>query len=288
MTHIFMMHDTKRHHDLEGMIHEVMQEYTYEVIYTTSMKDSQKYIQDCLEPSRFYAVGGDGTINGLLQALVYTNHELVILPYGTGNDFCRTLTKEKNLKKILKQSLQQTSQKVDTIQINQHYYLNSACFGLDSIIANHVHDISDIPLVPESQSYIVSIFKQVFCYQSQHVKIVSDGKCLYDHPVILCTVNNGKYYGGGFQITPQANIQDGYMDICIVDHVPKIKIPYLVTYLLSHRLHKRHEVHFFKVKEVTVYSQTSCNVDGEEMQGDTYHLQICPQSLQLVMYGDFK
>lgn len=284
MKHIFMMHDTKRHHDLESMIHEVMQEYLYEIIYTTSMKESQNYIRDCVEPSRFYAVGGDGTINGLLQELVYTKHELVILPYGTGNDFCRMLTKEKDLKKLLKQSLKQTSQKVDTIQLNNYYYLNSACFGLDSVIANHVHDIPDIPFIGESQSYIVSIFKQVFRYGRQNVKLFSNEKCLFDGPVILCTLNNGKYYGGGFQITPQAKIQDGYMDICIVEYVSKIKIPYLVGYLLSGQLHKRHEVHYFKVQEATVYSQNSCNMDGEEIKEKTYHMQICPASLNLILY----
>ena len=73
MKHIFMMHDTKRHHDLEGMIHDIMQEYVYEIIYTTSMQDSQKYIQNCLEPSRFYAVGGErkgypSTINSIIKA----------------------------------------------------------------------------------------------------------------------------------------------------------------------------------------------------------------------------
>ena len=68
------------------------------------------------------------------QSMVFYRHsstqimELVVLPFGTGNDFCRTLTKEKNIQKILIQSLQQSSQKVDTIQINNRYYLNSACF----------------------------------------------------------------------------------------------------------------------------------------------------------------
>lgn len=284
MKHIFMMHDTKRHHDLESMIQTVMQDIPYEIVYTTSMQDSQKYIKACLQPSRFYAVGGDGTINGLLQALVHTAHELVVLPFGTGNDFCRTLTKEKNIQKILIQSLQQSSQKVDTVKINNRYYLNSACFGLDSIIANKVKDIPNIPLISESQSYIVSIFKQVFQYEKQNVKIVSNGTCLFDGPVILCTLNNGQYYGGGFQITPQAQIQDGYMDICVVDYVPKIKIPYLVTYLLTHQLHKRHEVHYYKVKEATVYCQQSGNLDGEEYKEGVYHFHVCPQSLNLVMF----
>ena len=284
MKHIFMMHDTKKHHDLEEMIHEVMKDYQYEIIYKTSMLDSQKYIRQCFKPSRFYAVGGDGTINGLLQALVHSDHELVILPYGTGNDFCRSMTKEKDLRKLLIQSLNQHSQKVDTIQLNEYYYLNAACFGLDSVIANKVHDTPDIPFIPESQSYLISVLQQVFRYHQHVVKVMSQGQCLYQGKVTLCTFNNAQYYGGGFQIVPQANIQDGYLDICIVDPVSKIKIPYLVTYLLSHQLHKRHEVHYYKVKEATVYCQQSCNMDGEEMKAEEYHFQVVPQSLNLIIY----
>ena len=57
-----------------------------------------------------------------------------------------------------------------------------------------------------------------------------------------------------------------------------------MTYLLSHQLHKRHEVHYYKVKEATVYCQQSCNMDGEEMKAEEYHFQVVPQSLNLIIY----
>ncbi len=194
------------------------------------------------------------------------------------------LTKEKNPVTLLKQSLKCQAIPIDTIALNDLYFINSACFGVDSIIATHVHDTPHIPLVPDSKSYIVSILQHVFQYQFDEVVIEGDGQLLYKGPVTLCTFNNGQYYGGGFPIIPHANVQDGYMDICVVDKVPKSKIPYLLTFLLRRLLHKRKEVHFFKVKEAHISSHITCNMDGDEVQGEEFDLKVMPQSIQFVMY----
>ncbi|MEG0592132.1 MAG: diacylglycerol kinase family protein [Coprobacillus sp.] len=283
MKHIFMMNDTKKHHDFEKEIHDVMKEYHYEIIYTTSMQDTIQYILDYPTTARFYSVGGDGTLSGIIQAMVHKDHELVVIPLGTGNDFCRTVTSERNPKSVLIQSLSKQSQKIDSVLINDRYYINSACFGVDSVIANHVHDTPNIPLVPNSKSYIVSIMQHVFSYQFDMVKIISEDKCLYEGKVTLCTFNNGQYYGGGFHIIPHANIQDGYIDVCVVDKVKKSKIPYMLGLLLAHKLQNRKDVHYFKVKEATIYTQQISNIDGEEYISDTYHLKIVPASLNLVI-----
>lgn len=284
MKHLFMMKYTKRHHDFEQVIHEIMKNYEYEIVYCNSLKDSQKYIENFLEKARFYIVGGDGTINGMIQKLVHTHHEVVVIPLGTGNDFCRTLTKEKNPRTLLKQSLQMATQKVDAIQLNDTYYINAACFGLDSVIANHVHDTPHIPMIPDSQSYIVSILQNTFGYKHNHVKIYERNHLLYQGEVILCTVNDAQYYGGGFQIIPHANIQDGYMDICVVDTIPKWKIPYMVERLVRHKLDGRRDVHYFRVKEAQVICSHHCNVDGEEMCYGDYHFTIVPKCLNIVVY----
>lgn len=284
MKHIFIMKDTKKHHDFEKIIREVMVSYDYEVIYTTSMQACLQHIQRYSQKARFYAVGGDGTIHGMIQALIHTDHELVVIPYGTGNDFCRMLTRMKDPRQILEQSLHRQAQKIDTIQLNDMYFINAACFGLDNVVASHVHDVIKIPFIPESKSYIVSIIQNIFRYKNVDVKMMSEGTCLYQGKVILCTVNNGTYYGGGFPIVPHALIQDGKMDICVVDSLPMIKIPYMLFLLLRRQLHKRKEVHYFQVKEVDVICRKSCNVDGEEMWFNDYHFQIHPASLNIVIF----
>lgn len=285
MKHIFMMHHTKKYHDLEQKIRDVMGDLDYEIVYTSSMADSQRFIQQTQVPSRFYAVGGDGTLNGLLQALVHTNHEVVVIPYGTGNDFCRMMTKEKDIATLIRSSLTLSAQKIDTVCVNHsYYYINSACFGLDSVIANHVHDTPDIPLIPESKSYIVSILQHVFQYAFETVTLMSEGQTLFHGKVILCTLNNGQYYGGGFPITPQAHIQDGYLNACVVDKLPKSLIPYMIMKLLARQLENHKYVHYFKLKEADIIYSGSGNFDGEEWQGDHYHFEVIPESLNMVIY----
>ena len=282
MKHIFLLKDIKKHHDFAIKINEIMHGYDYELIYSHSAVEMQNHVQKLTTPCRLYVVGGDGTIHNLIQVLVHTHHEMVILPLGTGNDFARCLTKEKNLYQILKQSLHKKAKPIDTILMNERYYINAACFGLDSVIANHVHDTPNIPLVPESQSYIISILQHIFQYNFHHVKVISKGKCLYDGPVTLCTLNNGQYYGGGFQITPESRFDDGWIDVCIADKVPKRKMPYFISLLVAHKIAHRPEIHYFKVKEADIICDYECNLDGEIYKNTHYHVEIQPLSILLV------
>ena len=282
MKHLFILKDIKKHHDFAIKIKAIMHNYNYQIVYSHSAQEMKKYAQNLTTPCRIYIAGGDGTVHDIIQVLTHTQHELVILPLGTGNDFSYTLTKEKNPARILKQSLHKQAKLVDTILINDQYYINSACFGVDSVIANHVHDTPDIPLVPESKSYIISILQHVFRYRFHHVKVMSQNQCLYNGPITLCTFNNGQYYGGGFQITPQASINDGYIDVCIVDQVPKKRIPYLVSLLVAHQIAHRPEVHYYQVKEADIFCDYDSNIDGELYQSHHYHIEIQPLSIQIV------
>ena len=282
--HLFMLHDIKEHHDFAKKVEKVMQDYDYELIYNTSVTAARRYIEHCENPSRFYIVGGDGTLQQLLQSFVYTKHTVVVLPMGTGNDFCHAMTNEKNSIQLLKQSLSLEPQVVDTILMNHTYYINAACFGLDQVIASTVHDVQPIPLVPKSKAYILSILRNVLKYKKQYVEISNENEILYQGKVTLCTVNNAIYYGGGFPITPQALLQDGYMDICVVDDVPLHKYPHLISLLLQRKLSQRKEVHYFKEKELFVKCDGACNVDGEKYEDNTYHFVMQPQSLSLIVY----
>lgn len=72
------------------------------------------------------------------------------------------LTSEKDLLTILKKSLHHSTQTIDVIQLNDMYYISAACFRIDSVIRNHVHDTPHIPFVLESKSNIISILQHVY------------------------------------------------------------------------------------------------------------------------------
>ncbi len=284
MKHIVMMHNIKKHHDFEHHVHDILKDLDYEIVYTNSIRDSNKTIQSLKDKCRVYVIGGDGTMNGLLQSLVHSVHEVVLIPLGTGNDFCRMIAKEKDPVKLLKRSLSLDTTVIDTIKVNDRYFLNSACFGVDSIIGNHVHDTPDIPLIPESKSYIISILQHVFKYNFDEITLISEGEVLYKGRMTICAINNGQYYGGGFKVTPHADIKDGYMNIRIADKMPKAKIPLMISKLVLEKLDNHPLVHDFKVKEAILYCENEGNIDGEEYTRKEYIFKVMPHSLNMVIY----
>ncbi len=286
MKHIVMMHNIKKHHDFEHHFHEVLKDLDYEIVYTNSIKDSQKRIKEQKEKARFYAVGGDGTMHGLLQALVDTHHETVLIPLGTGNDFCRMITKEKDPVKLLKKSLSLEPTVIDTVKINDRYYMNSACFGVDALIANKMPAVTGATSGKQSKSYVGSIMKNLFDYEFKDITVISEGEVIYKGPMTLCTFNNGQYYGGGFKVTPHADIMDGYMNVRIADKMPKAKMPYMIARLLMENLDGHKLVHDFKLKEATLYCENTGNLDGEIYKAEKYEFKVHPLSLNIVLYKD--
>lgn len=283
MKHIFILNGNIKSHPFEVIIHKVMKDYDYQIIYTKQKGDAIDISkQFSNQKNRIYSVGGDGMLNEVVQGLVHTDNELVVIPLGTGNDFHRYLSSEKDCQKILIDSLKLPSVLVDTALLNQRYYINTACFGLDSVIANKINEALHIPFASHNKSYIRSIIKQLFQYRSRHIKITDNNQVLYDGDIILCTVNNGQYYGGGFCLTPKADIRDGYLDLCVVDKLPGYKIPYMLTLLLLNKLEKRKEVHYFRCQQLSIDCPYSGNIDGEEINNSLYEIKIVPRSIRLV------
>ena len=95
MRHIFLLKpvdDDYDHHPFIETIREVMQGYDYDIFMSTYPDHAKKIIKHYKEPTRFYSVGGDGMLNQVIQGLVGTPHELVVIPYGTGNDFFKMIS----------------------------------------------------------------------------------------------------------------------------------------------------------------------------------------------------
>lgn len=279
MKHVFILNGSIKNHPFVEVIKDVMKDYDYEIILTQDEEHAVNVTKELTERSRVYCVGGDGLVNKVMQGLVNTDHELVVIPYGTGNDFHRYLNSEKDCRKVLIDSLNKESFKVDTALMNDKYYMNSACFGIDSVIANGVHSGINIPFIPE---YIVGIIKNVIQYKSRYIKIYDENQVYYDGKMILCTINNGKYYGGGFMITPQASINDGVLNLCVVDGLPRWKIPYMLLLLVTNKLQGRKDVHYYNVKHVYIDCEYSCNLDGDEVKGEKYEITVLPSSINIV------
>lgn len=287
MKNIFLLKPVNgdlEHHPFIETIRKVMQGYDYDIFMSHYPHHVEKIIKHYKEKTRFYSVGGDGMLNQVIQGLVGTEHELVVIPYGTGNDFYKMISDQKDPEEVLKASLKGKSKTIDTVLLNDTYYINNACFGCDSVIANHVHDDVKVPKLFEGHQYEYSILRNFIDYPFYEVKISSHGELLYSGQVTLCACANAMYYGGAYKIAPKASLQDGLLDIVILDKINKALIPLYIKKVVDETLAKDKHAHVFQCDEVDIESKYPCNMDGEVITADAYHLKVIKNSLNLVVF----
>ena len=88
------------------------------------------------EKCRFYSIGGDGTLNEIVSGIVGTTSEVVVIPCGTGNDFIKSISKYKSMRKIVINSINKESTPTDIMHVNKSYYcINILSVGFDAMVA---------------------------------------------------------------------------------------------------------------------------------------------------------
>ena len=219
----------------------------------------------------FLAVGGDGTINRVLNSMVGSKNVLGFIPYGTGNDFYKTcqeiLTKKIN--------------RIDLIQINQKYFINVACFGIDADIGNN-DEIIHSKWIPEKQRYNMGILAHFLKYKVKHAKAEYNHK-VWEDEMTTIAVCNGRYYGGGYKVGYHSKLTNGKVDVYLVNKMGKISMAKLIKGM-NKGLHE-HSNHTTKaeVKEIklTFDQDVTCNIDGEKLTSKKFHIKVIPKGVTI-------
>ncbi len=163
-------------------------------------------------------IGGDGTLNDVVNALPSFDIPLHIIPAGSGNDFHqltshRSLNSNSDLSKELVYS--------DIWSCNGMLFHNGVGLGFDGSIA-HQTQYSKIKWLPLGLKYWFAIFRNIFTYRSKKCVIKSeDGS--YDGLSFMISVANGTQYGGGFKVAPDAQRDDGLLDVVIIHKIHPLK-----------------------------------------------------------------
>lgn len=253
----------------------------YEIFQSDSISSSLDFLASLKTPHRIYICGGDGTLHQSLPALVHTNHEIVLLPFGTGNDFARMLQDGKDPKAHFLHSFHQKAVPIDIMKINDTYCINTACFALDCDVAQHVHDEA-WQFLPKQLSYIVALVRRLFVYQCNYVTVTVDQKQWFQGEALLFTINNARFYGGGFCMTPGASITDGRFDLTLIRRFWLGKLVYKIWPLLLHRPQVLKECIQLKHHQIQIHSPQGMNLDGEYYPDTDIKIEILPHALLLV------
>ena len=179
------------------------------------------------EQLRIYTAGGDGTFNEALTGVYgFENAAVGCLPYGSGNDFLRTFgTKAEFLD--LDAQLAGGLVAIDLMQTSLGLSATICAAGLDAQVAYGIPKFRRIPLCGGEAAYALSIVEQLCGHIGRRVEYTIDGETL-TVDCLMCAVCNGRTYGGGFCAAPEAQPDDGWLDVYIIRKVSRLTIAKLL------------------------------------------------------------
>ncbi len=214
-----------------------------EIYCTKCVDDARRFVAEfCRErgPARFIACGGDGTLSEVLNGAIGCDGAQVgVIPIGTGNDFCRNFNGPFDFWDIENQSTGETS-RCDAIHYTtvlsgvkkEGYCINMINVGFDCNVADMSAQMKKKPFVSGSMAYLLSIFIAMVKKKGANVSLEMDGEMVHNGKLLLTSIANGSYCGGGIQSNPLAKVSDGVMNVNIIKNIKRLQfIPLLPHYM---------------------------------------------------------
>jgi len=237
--HIFVINPSAGKKDstkvVTDAIKKVLNEEDYIIYITKKPKDAWNFVHEYAslhqkERLRFYACGGDGTLNEVANGAYGFPHVSVgCYPVGSGNDFIKYFgTKEQFLD--INNLVHGTIKEIDLLQFTDRFVVNILNIGFDANVADRMIKYKRLPLITGRGAYGLGVIVSLLSKVSNHFFMKIDGKQICDEDGLLCAVANGICYGGGYYCAPEAIVDDGLLDVCFVRKLPRTKFIGLIKY----------------------------------------------------------
>lgn len=231
--------------------------------------------------NKIVAVGGDGTVNEVGSAIINTNISLGIIPRGSGNGLARFLSIPMNAKSAIEILNNPTIKDIDTAKINDKYFFCTCGVGFDA----HVGNIFNKYTKRRSLNYLKATIHEFFTYKPNKYSLKFDNhkkkvKCL------LITIANAGQYGNNVYISPDAKVDDGLLDLCILKPFPKSIMLPIGFRLIGRTLNKSKYLEVIKCKKIILKKKkkVKCHYDGETYKvGKKIVVKIIPASLKVMI-----
>jgi YegS/Rv2252/BmrU family lipid kinase len=255
----------------------------YDLERTSAPDDATRLAKDAAAAGyqTVACVGGDGTVSETGRGLIATKTALALLPAGTGNDFARALGVYRKLDLAIRALRDGTVQPIDVGRFGQHTFLNSVGVGFDGLVT---HDNQKVKMLTGILSYLVVVMKNLPTYRNPHFHL-KGRDWEFKSKGVLVEFGNGQCAGGGFFLTPHADLQDGLIDVTLVGDYGPMQRFVALPMLMFRRYEVLRGVKFFKtdVMEIAVDRPTYIHVDGNlKRLTEPAIVEILPKALQVV------
>ncbi|WP_200980137.1 diacylglycerol kinase family protein [Echinicola sp. 20G] len=230
------------------------------------------------------ACGGDGTISEVASCLVGEKARLGIIPFGSGNGLASNLGIPKKLDLALALIKKGKVKKMDVGQINDQFFFSNMGLGFDACLIQNFDKLKKRQLY----GYIRASWETLKNFKNlQEVTIASKEFNISTNP-FLVFISNSNMLGYGFSLTPEAKLEDGLLDVLIVEQLSKSRVLLLGFLLLMGKVKSMKEVKYFQLKNLSISSSRSIPAiqkDGCQFKPNAQKLDISilPQQLSVIV-----
>lgn len=209
------------------VIHKIFADNSFHVeTLPTVASGNYDFVKQKIEEEKFtdvVVVGGDGTVNQVVQALHKEPVKFGIIPFGSGNGFAFAAGISRKLEKAVDVIIKDESAKVDAFRVNNSFSCMLSGLGFDAKVAHDFATKSKRGLITYTQQSILNFFKA----QPYQFEISVDGFSFFTEAFFI-SVANGNQFGNNFTIAPKAQLNDGLLDVVIVQKMSKAKLPFAI------------------------------------------------------------
>lgn len=250
----------------------------------TTNQEIYPYLQT-LHPAEYHTVvaaGGDGTIHGVINALMDAgfNIPLAIFPEGTSNDVAAFLNLPNQVDEYCRVISQGCVKTIDLGKVNQDYFINVASAGL---LTETAHQVGfRLKNLLGRSAYFLKTLEKLPYIQPLHLKVIVDGDC-HEMEAIMLVILNGGTAGGFSGLAPNGEMSDGLLDFLAIKPVSLSQAASLLYNYFRGQLHADDTVFCCQGRcfQLDMQPSTSTDLDGEKGPGLPWEVCICPQVLQL-------
>ncbi len=230
---------------------------TIDIHYTTQSGDATRYAQLAAESGRYAAViamGGDGTINEVINGIIDTDVPLGVIPFGTANVYCSAFHLPNTINDAVDRIIAGKTTHIDVGSIHNRYFVCMAGIGFDAyIITRHS---SSLKSYFGGFSYLITALRHYFSYPFHPISYCVDGRSTV-HKCALFIISNTHLYGGRFALSPNASPSDGYLNACVFNDIRIMSILKNAKHLVCGQPQKMIGFKSFLCKEIEFKSGPS-------------------------------
>lgn len=233
------------------------------------------------------AVGGDGSIHEVANGLCAsgTRVPMGIVPAGRGSDFVRTVKTPESMEAAVAHAVGTAPRAIDIGRASyadgtSQCFINVAGLGFDAIVAERVNTKNKLP--GSNLPYLVASLQTLVGYRNIQVVVDADGVVFSTYAVFV-QIANGQYMGGGYKIAPQADIEDGMLDLALVGDLSKPDLLKTLpkVYGGNHVTHPKFTYLRAKTIRVETIQPARVQLDGELSGGSPVTFSVEPGGLML-------